>query len=289
MSPPSACTSAIRPPGQVLRRLRDLGNTVLVIEHDLDLIRAADYVIDIGPGAGKHGGQVVAAGTPQEVSQNGPKPHAAAIISGRSQPVPVQQKRRLLGGKTLTIHGARHNNLQNLTVSMPLGLLTAVSGVSGSGKSSLIFDILDAAGRQRFYGASGPVGAHEAIQGWEHIDKLVTIDQEPMRRMPRSNTATYTDIFTPIRNTFAAQPAAVQARVHQPPFLIQRARRALRTLRRRRGAFRSRCTSCRMWKCAARPAAGVASIAETLAVKYRGFDIAQVLELTIEEALELFQ
>jgi excinuclease ABC subunit A len=271
---------------QVLRRLRDLGNTVLVIEHDLDLIRAADYVIDIGPGAGKHGGQVVAAGTPQEVSQNA-QSLTGGYISGRLS-LPVQQKRRLLGGKTLTILGARHNNLQNLTVSMPLGLLTAVSGVSGSGKSSLIFDILDAAGRQRFYGASGPVGAHEAIQGWEHIDKLVTIDQEPIRRMPRSNTATYTDIFTPIRNTFAAQPAAVQAGFTSRHFSFNvpggRCERC-------EGAgvlsiqmhflpdVEVRCPACR----------GRRFHADTLAVKYRGCDIAQVLEMTIEEALELFK
>ncbi|HYO87381.1 MAG TPA: hypothetical protein VER79_01975, partial [Candidatus Limnocylindrales bacterium] len=159
----------------VLRHLCDLGNSVLVIEHDLEVIRAADYVVDFGPGAGKHGGEIVAAGTPAEIAQL-PGTLTGAFLSGQiAAPVPAQ--RRAPGRKALTIRGAREHNLQGITVSLPLGLLIAVTGVSGSGKSTLVFDILDKAGRQHFYNAGDMPGLHESIEGWEHLDRLITIDQ----------------------------------------------------------------------------------------------------------------
>ena len=190
----------------VLRRLRDLGNTVLVIEHDLEMIAAADHVIDFGPGAGKHGGQVVAAGTPAEVTEQAGSV-TADYLAGRVS-IPIPEQHRLPNGKTLSIRGARQHNLQNIDVSFPLGLFIAVTGVSGSGKSSLVFDILDKAVRQRLTGAGDPPGAHDTIDGLEHLDKIITIDQEHIGRIPRSNAATYSDTFTPIREAFAATPEA---------------------------------------------------------------------------------
>jgi excinuclease ABC subunit A len=190
----------------VLRRLRDLGNTVLVVEHDLETIAAADYVVDFGPGAGKHGGQVVAAGTPAQVAgQAGSL--TGDYLAGRVS-VPMPRRRRAANGKELTIRGARQNNLQDIDVRLPLGLLVAVTGVSGSGKSSLVFDILDRALRRRLYGAGDAPGEYDAIEGCEHLDKIITIDQEHIGRMPRSNAATYSDIFTPIRTAFAATAEA---------------------------------------------------------------------------------
>ncbi|MGH2498231.1 MAG: ABC-ATPase UvrA, partial [Ktedonobacteraceae bacterium] len=190
----------------VLRRLRDAGNTVLVIEHDLEMIAAADYVVDFGPGAGKHGGQVVAAGTLAEVAAQ-PGSLTGDYLTGRAS-IPVPQRRRVPNGKAITIYGAREHNLQNITVSIPLGLLVAVTGVSGSGKSSLVFDILDRAMRQRLYSASDAPGEHDAIEGYDYLDKIITIDQEHIGRIPRSNAATYSDTFTPIREAFAATPEA---------------------------------------------------------------------------------
>ncbi len=216
----------------VLRRLRDLGNTVLVIEHDLEMIAAADYVVDFGPGAGKHGGQVVAAGTPAEVAGQ-PGSLTGDYLAGRAS-IPVPQRRRAPNGKAITIHGARQHNLQDITVRLPLGLLVAVTGVSGSGKSSLVFDILDRAIRQRLYGSGDAPGEHDAIEGCEYLDKIITIDQEHIGRIPRSNAATYSDTFTPIREAFAATPEARRRRVIRPPLLVQRPGWALRALRRRR-------------------------------------------------------
>lgn len=269
----------------VLRRLRDLGNTVLVIEHDLELIGAADYVVDFGPGAGKHGGQIVAAGTPDEIAQM-PGTLTGAFLAGRMS-VPVPDQRRTPSGKQLTIRGAREHNLQNITVDLPLGLLVAVTGVSGSGKSTLVFDILDKAGRQRFYGAGETPGLHDSIEGWEHFDKIITIDQEHIGRMPRSNAATYSDIFTPIREAFAATPDARKRKMTARHFSFNvpggRCERCQGT-----GTLTVKmhflpemevpCPVCR----------GRRFKPETLEVKYRDHDIAQVLDLTVEEALALF-
>ncbi len=269
----------------VLRRLRDTGNTVLVVEHDLETMRAADYLIDIGPGAGKHGGQIVAAGAPAEVAAD-ESSLTGAFLAGRKG-VPVPLRRRTPSRKALAICGAREHNLKNLTVSIPLGLLTAVTGVSGSGKSTLIFGILDRAARRRLSGAADLPGDHDRITGWEHIDKVITIDQSHLARLPRSNAATYADIFTPIRETFAATPEARRARVQARRFSFNvpggRCERCEGT-----GTLlvkmhflpdvEVRCPACH----------GRRFKRETLAFHYRGYDIAQVLEMTVEEALNLF-
>ena len=269
-----------------LRRLRDLGNTVLVVEHDLDMVGAADYVVDFGPGAGKHGGQIVATGTPAEIAQK-PGTLTGAYLAGRMS-VPMPDQRRTPTEKTLTVHGAWEHNLQNVTVRLPLGLLVAVTGVSGSGKSSLVFDILDRAGRQRFYGASETPGAYEAIEGWEDLAKIVTIDQEHIVRLPRSNAATYSDAFTAIREAFAATADARRLKLTARHFSFNvpggRCERCEGT-----GTLTVKmhflpdvavtCPACR----------GRRFKPETLAVKYRDHNIAQVLDLTVEEALALFE
>jgi excinuclease ABC subunit A len=271
---------------EVLRRLRDLGNTVLVIEHDLETIAAADYVVDFGPGAGKHGGQVVAAGTPAEIAAD-PNSLTGAYLSGRVS-IPLRHQRRKPDKRALTIYGARHHNLQNLTVRLPLGLLVAVTGVSGSGKSSLIFDILDRALRRCLYGAGELPGEHDRLEGCEYLDKVITIDQQHAGRIPRSNAATYSDVFTPIREAFAATDEA-RARgftARQFSFNLAGGR-----CERCEGAgtlavkmhflpdVEVTCPVCR----------GRRFKPETLAVHYRGYDVAQVLDLTVEEALALFQ
>jgi excinuclease ABC subunit A len=271
---------------KVMRQLRDLGNTVLVIEHDLDTLRAADYVVDIGPGGGRNGGRVVVAGAPDVVAAC-PDSVTGDYLSGRLS-IPVPTQRRLGNGESLTIHGARAHNLKNVTVKLPWGTLIAVTGVSGSGKSSLMFDILDHAARQRFYGASELPGEHDAIKGWEYLDKIVTIDQSAIGRSPRSNAATYTDAFTPIREAFAATREARQRGLTARHFSFNvpggRCERC-------EGAgvltvemhflpdVQVRCPACR----------GRRFKREVLAVPYRGYDIAHILNLTIEEALPLFE
>ncbi len=270
----------------VLRHLHELGNSVLVIEHDLDVITAADTVVDFGPGAGKQGGQIVAIGTPAEIAQS-PESLTGAYLSGRMS-IPVPGQRRMPTEHMLTVRGAREHNLKDITVSLPLGLLVAVTGVSGSGKSSLIFDILDKAGRQHFYGAGDLPGAHNSIEGWEHLDKLITIDQESIGRMPRSNAATYSDAFTPIREAFAATEDARQRGVTARHFSFNvpggRCERCegtgtLTVKMHFMADVEVTCQACR----------GRRYKADTLAVKYLDHDIAQVLEMTIEEALALFK
>src|SRR5438270_7148783 len=173
-----------------LVRLRDLGNTLIVVEHDEETIRSADYMVDIGPAAGEHGGEIVAAGTVDEVLRN---PHSltAAYLRGDKE-IPIPRKRRAGNGKKLVIKGAKANNLKNIDVSFPLGTFVAVSGVSGSGKSSLITDILSRKVAQHFYRAKDKPGPHRVIDGLEHLDKAIDIDQSPIGRTPRSNPATYT-------------------------------------------------------------------------------------------------
>jgi excinuclease ABC subunit A len=271
---------------KVMRQLRDLGNTVLVIEHDLEMLRAADYVVDIGPGAGRNGGRVVVAGVPEVVAAC-PDSVTGDYLSGRLS-IPVPTQRRPGHGEFLTIRGARAHNLKNVTVKLPLGTLIAVTGVSGSGKSSLMFDILDRAARQRFFGASDLPGEHDAIEGWEHLDKIITIDQSAIGRTPRSNAATYTDAFSAIRGAFASTPQAQERRLTARHFSFNvpggRCERC-------EGAgvltvemhflpdVQVRCPACH----------GRRFKREVLAVPYRGYDIARVLGLTIEEALPLFQ
>jgi excinuclease ABC subunit A len=270
---------------KMLRALRDLGNTVLVIEHDMDIIAAADWVVDFGPGGGRLGGQIVAEGTPGLVALT-PASITGQYLAGTAR-IPVPANRRPVDDKGLTIRGAREHNLKDITAYFPQRTLTAVTGVSGSGKSSLMFDILDRAARQRFYGATIQPGAHEGIDGWELYDKIITIDQAPIGRSTRSNAATYTDAFTPIREVFAAQPAARHRSLTAQYFSFN--------------VPGGRCDRCE--------GAGMLSVEmhflpdvqvrcpvchgrrfkrEVLAVKYKDYDIAQVLDLTIEEALLLF-
>ena len=271
---------------KVLRRLRDLENTVLVIEHDLEMISNADYVIDFGPGAGKHGGYIVACGTPAEIAEN-PASITGDFLSKRTK-IPIPPMRRKPNHKTLTIRGARHHNLQNITVNLPLGLLIAVTGVSGSGKSSLIFDVLDRAIRKQLYGANDTPGEHDRVDGCEWINKIITIDQAHIGRIPRSNAATYSDTFTPIREAFAATQQARQSGLSARHFSFNvpggRCERC-------KGAgvllvkmhflpdVEVRCPTCQ----------GRRFTQQTLAVNYQGYNISQVLEMTIEEALVLFK
>jgi excinuclease ABC subunit A len=268
----------------VLRRLRDLGNTVLVIEHDLEMIRAADHVVEIGPGAGRHGGKVAAAGPPDRVA-------AGDTVTGRflsgsiSMPAPP---RRAPDGGALVIRGAREHNLKNITVSLPAGLFTAVTGPSGSGKSTLLFDILDRAGRSRFFGAAEAPGAHDSIGGWEHFDRIITVDQGAIGRSSRSNAATYTDTFTPIREAFASRDEARRRKLtarhfsfNVPGGRCERCQGAgvLAVPMQLLPDAEVRCPACR----------GKRFLPETLAVRYNGVNISEVLERSIEEVAEIFR
>jgi excinuclease ABC subunit A len=197
-----------------LIHLRDLGNTVIVVEHDEDAIRTADHVVDIGPGAGVHGGEIVAEGTPAEIMAN-PRSLTGQYLTGMLQiPLPAH-RRRPAKGRTLRVVGARANNLKNVTAEIPLGLFTCVTGVSGGGKSTLLIDTLYKAAARRLMGAREMPAAHERIEGLEFLDKIIDIDQSPIGRTPRSNPATYTGAFTPIRDWFAGLPEA-KARGYEP-------------------------------------------------------------------------
>ncbi len=275
----------------VLRRLRDLGNTVLVIEHDLDVLWAADHVVDIGPGAGRDGGRVVAEGTPEEVAATEGSV-TGAYLSGRLQH-PVR-KQRPQPEQELVIRGARAHNLRNVTVRIPLGRLVTVTGPSGSGKSTLILDVLGRAAHQRLdvgrvlSAAMMSPGEHDGIDGWEHLDKVVTIDQEPISRLPRSNAATYADVFTPVRELFAAQEAARSTGLTPAAFSFNvpggRCERCegagvLAVHMHFLPAVEVRCPGCR----------GRRFRSEVLAVRYDGYDIAEVLAATVDEALTVFR
>ncbi len=191
---------------RTLLNLRDVGNTVIVVEHDEEMMRSADWIVDLGPGAGAHGGMVVAEG-PVAAIEAHPDSLTGGFLSGRLH-IPVPAARRRGNGKTLGVVGARANNLKGVDVSVPLGTLTVVTGVSGSGKSSLVLDVLYARLAQLVGGARTPVGDHDRITGWQALDKVIDIDQSPIGRTPRSNPATYTNLFTPIRDLFASLPEA---------------------------------------------------------------------------------
>ena len=271
---------------ETLKRLRDLGNTVIVVEHDEDAIRIADYVVDVGPGAGVHGGKIVAQGTPQDIMNN-PASLTGRYLTGE-RVIEVPERRQRDPRRTLKLIGARGNNLKNVTAEIPLGLFTCVTGVSGGGKSTLLIDTLYKAVARRLNGASEAPAPFDKIEGLEHIDKIIDIDQSPIGRTPRSNPATYTGAFTPIREWFTGLPES-KARGYEPG----------------RFSFNvkgGRCEACQ--------GDGVIKIEmhflpdvyvtcdvckgkrynrETLEVTFKGKSIADVLDMTVEEAAEFFK
>jgi excinuclease ABC subunit A len=269
-----------------LRRLRDLGNTVIVVEHDEDAIRTADHVVDMGPGAGVHGGAIVAQGTLQDILDC-EESLTGDYLSGRRS-VPIPEKRRKGNGKKLTVKGARANNLKDVTASIPLGTFTCVTGVSGSGKSSFTIDTLYAASARALNGARMLAGTHEKIEGLQFLDKVIDIDQSPIGRTPRSNPATYTGSFTQIRDWFAGLPESA-ARGYKPgrfSFNVKGGRCEACT---GDGLIKIEmhflpdvyvtCDICH----------GARYNRETLEVKFKGKSIADVLDMTVEDAVEFFK
>ena len=268
-----------------LTRLRDLGNTVLVVEHDEDTIRAADYVLDLGPGAGRLGGAVVAEGTPAQIMAV-PESLTGRYLSGETS-IMHREQPRALTGKWVTIEGAREHNLQDVSARVPLGVMTVVTGVSGSGKSTLVNDILYRSLAQTLYGSREEPGNHDTLTGAEQIDKVIRIDQSPIGRTPRSNPATYTQLFSPLRDLFAMLPES-RERGYKPgrfSFNVAGGRcEACQGDGQRRIEMNFlpdvyvQCEVCN----------GKRYNQETLAVKFKGYSIAGILELTIEDALEVF-
>ncbi len=270
---------------RTLKEMRDLGNTVLVVEHDEDTIRAADWIVDLGPGAGEHGGEVIVSG-PLETVLAHPTSLTGAYLSGRRR-VPIPPQRRTSNGKALVIRGARHNNLKNITVRLGLGQLICVTGVSGSGKSSLVVETLYARLAQMLYNSRQPAGECDGIEGLEHIDKVINIDQAPIGRTPRSNPATYTGVFTYIRELFAELPEARMRgyRAGRFSFNVKGGRceacQGQGTLRIEMQFLPEVYVPCDVCH-------GTRYNRETLQVSYKGLNIAQVLDLTVNEALEFF-
>jgi excinuclease ABC subunit A len=271
---------------ETLRHLRDLGNTVIVVEHDEDAVLTADYVVDVGPGAGVHGGQVVAKGTPQEVMTNGNSLTGQYLSGAKMIPLPAE-RRKINKKRKISVKGARGNNLKDVDVDVPLSTFTCVTGVSGGGKSTFLIDTLYKSAARRLNGARDNPAPHDRIEGLEVLDKVIDIDQSPIGRTPRSNPATYTGAFTPIREWFASMPEA-KARGYQPG----------------RFSFNvkgGRCEACQ--------GDGVIKIEmhflpdvyvtcdvckgkrynrETLEVEFKGKSIADVLDMTVEEAASFF-
>ncbi|MGI6461812.1 MAG: excinuclease ABC subunit UvrA [Candidatus Hydrogenedentales bacterium] len=270
-----------------LERMRDLGNTVIVVEHDEETIRRADHVIDLGPGAGVHGGQVVAQGSPREVAAN-PDSLTGQYLSGRFR-IRVPETRRKSNGKALKVFGAAHNNLKAIDVEIPLGVFTCVTGVSGSGKSSLINETLYPAIARGLYGSlRARPGRHERIEGLEHLDKVIDINQSPIGRTPRSNPATYTGLFTPIRELFSKVPEA-RARGYKPGRFSFNVKGGRCEACRGDGVLQIEmhflpdvyvpCEECR----------GKRYNRDTLEILYRGRSIADVLNMTVEEGCDFFR
>ncbi len=268
-----------------LHQLRDLGNTVIVVEHDEETIREADYVIDLGPGAGESGGYVVATGNPKEIMTN-PKSITGAYLSGRKV-IAIPSQRRKLSNNYILIRGAQENNLKNIDVKIPLGLFVCITGVSGSGKSTLLFDILYNKLAEVFYNSKTPVGKHLTIENINKIDKVINIDQSPIGRTPRSNPATYTNVFTPIRELFA-QTKEARIRGYKPGRFSF-------------NVYGGRCETCQgdgiikvemhflpdvYIPC--EECKGKRYNRETLDIKYKGKNIYEVLNMTVVEAYEFF-
>ena len=268
-----------------LKGLRDVGNTVLIVEHDEAIMRAADHIVDLGPGAGEHGGQIVASGTPKKVMSN-TKSLTGQYLSGKKK-IAIPTHRRTTNGSSITIKGASQNNLKNIDIEIPLGIFVCITGVSGSGKSTLINEILHKKLAQHFYGSRDRPGSFEEIDGIDNLDKVVNIDQSPIGRTPRSNPATYTGTFTPIRELFSQVPEA-RSRGYKPG----------------RFSFNvkgGRCEACsgdgqiniemQFLPDVSVPCEecdGNRYNREALEILYRGFSIADVLSMTVTEAVELF-
>jgi excinuclease ABC subunit A len=271
---------------RTLERLRDLGNTLIVVEHDEETMRAADWIVDMGPGAGEHGGQVVAEGSIEDIMASQASLTGQFLSGSRALPVPSE--RRTGSGKWVRIIGARENNLKDITAEIPLGRLVVITGVSGSGKSSLVSNTLFPALSQRLFKSREAAGAHDRIEGLEYLDKVIDIDQSPIGRTPRSNPATYVGLFTAIRDLFAQVPES-RVRGYQP------------------GRFSF---NVKGGRCEACEGDGILKIEmqflpdvyvpcevchgkrynrETLEIKYKGHSIADVLEMTADEALDVFQ
>jgi excinuclease ABC subunit A len=269
-----------------LQGMRDLGNTVLVVEHDEDTMRTADWIIDLGPGAGLHGGEIVAEGTPEDIMAN-PASITGAYLSGREQ-IPVPRKRRKGTGETLKITGANENNLKNVDIAIPLGQFVCVTGVSGSGKSSFLVEILSKKLNQHFYKSKTLPGKHRSIEGLEYLDKVIEIDQSPIGRTPRSNPATYTNLFNPIRDMFTSLPES-KVRGYQAGRFSFNVKGGRCEACQGQGQNRIEmqflpdiyvpCDVCH----------GTRYNRETLQVRYKGLNIAEVLNLSVEEALDFFE
>jgi excinuclease ABC subunit A len=270
---------------RTLKELRDIGNTVIVIEHDRDTILSADYVVDLGPGAGVHGGEVVAVGTPKQIEQS--KDSMTGRYLRQPMPAPAADQRRRGNGGKLVVHGARENNLKRINVEFPLGVFTCVTGVSGSGKSTLVNDIMFRALHRHFYQSNKLPGKHDRVEGLELLDKVVGIDQSPIGRTPRSNPATYTGLFTPIRDLFAQLP---ESRI-----------RGYKVGRFSFNVSGGRCEKCQgdgvikvemhflpdvYVSCEA--CKGRRYNQETLEVLFKGRSISDVLDMSVEEAADLF-